>query len=99
MHLQGSHDLLGHVALKVEDILYVAVVILRPEMIAVAYIDKLSGHAQFLPGFAHASFQHRAHVQLIADLTKDVLFVFALERKTGCSSWHAQPWHPGQRGN
>src|SRR5437899_8133812 len=50
-------------------------------MITVAHIDQLSGHAQLVAGFAHASFQNRAHVQLIADFTKDVLFVFALERK------------------
>src|SRR5205809_5400207 len=65
-------------------------------MITVAHIDELSGDAQLIAGFAHASFQDRAHVQLIADFTKDVLFVFALERKTGCSSWHAQSRYLGQ---
>src|SRR2546427_7393828 len=60
-------------------------------MITVTHIDELSGDAQLLPDFAHASFQHRAHVQLIADFTKDVLFVFALERKTGCSSGTRNP--------
>src|SRR6266700_2905984 len=79
LYSQGLHDLLGHVALKVENVLYVTVIILRPEMITVAHIDQLSGDAQ-----------------LIADFTKDVLFVFALERKTRCSSWHAQSRHLGQ---
>src|SRR5205085_12496396 len=84
------HDLLGHVALKVENVFYVTVIILRPEMITIAHIDELCRDAQFLAGFAHASFQDRAHVQLIADFAKDVLFVLALERKTACSSWHAR---------
>src|SRR5438552_914147 len=84
------------VALKVENVLNVAVVILRPEMITVAHIDELCGHTQLVAYFAHASFQHRPHVQLIADFTKDVLFVLALECKTGCSSRHAQSRHLGQ---
>jgi len=47
-------------------------------MITVAYIDELCGDAQLIAGFAHASFQHRAHVQLIADFMKDVLFILPL---------------------
>src|SRR5207244_11992528 len=99
LYLQSLHDLLSHVALKIENVLYVTVVILRPEMITVAHIDELCGHAQFVPGFAHASFQDRAHVQLIADFPENIRFGFALESKTRCSSRHAQPWYLGQRVN
>src|SRR5215472_2373636 len=68
-------------------------------MITVAHVDELSGDTQLLAGFAHASFQDRADVQLLADFTKDVLFVFALERKTGGSPGDAQSRHLGKHVN
>ena len=47
-------------------------------MKTIGHIDELSGDPQFVAGFAHAAFQHRVHVQLLADFTEDVLLVFAL---------------------
>ncbi len=78
------------------NVVYVAIVILGPEMITVARVDELSSDAQLLPGFANASFQYCIDMQLIADFSENVLFGFALESKTRCPSRHAQPWHFSQ---
>src|SRR5437762_959551 len=50
-------------------------------MVTVGHIHELSRNPQLLPGFANASFQHRAHVQLIADFTENIRFGFALNAK------------------
>ena len=50
-------------------------------MKTIGHIDELGGDAQLVAGFAHAAFQHRVDVQLLANFAKDVLFVLALERE------------------
>jgi hypothetical protein len=53
--------MLGHVfgdfILNIENILKLAVVALRPEVIPVGHVDELGRHAKPVPGFADASFE------------------------------------------
>lgn len=48
-------------------------------MVAVTHVDKLSRDAQFIAGFANASFQHCLDMQLITDFTKNFILVFPFE--------------------
>src|SRR5438874_13468107 len=79
LDLQGFDNAPGHVALKGKNISYVAVVIFRPEMVAIGHIDKLSGDPKFISGFAHTAFKHGVHMQLLTDFAKNVVLVLAFE--------------------
>jgi len=48
-------------------------------MKAIGYINELSGNPQFVAGFAHAAFQHRGDVQLLAYFAEDVFLIIPLE--------------------
>ena len=96
LHPQRLHDASRHVALKSENVLHVAVIVLRPEMKAIGHVDKLRGNSQLVAGLAHTAFQHRAHVQLLADLPENAFVVLPLEGKGGTASRHAQSFHFGQ---
>ena len=56
-------------------------------------IDELSGNAQFVASFAHAAFQHRVDMQLLADFAKDVVLIPAFESKGRTAPRHPQALH------
>jgi hypothetical protein len=74
-----------------EYILELAIVRFRPEVIAVLDVDQFGGDADAIPDFTHASFQHRRHAELLADLAN--VYGLALEGKAGATGRNVQPGH------
>ncbi len=91
--MQHLHHASRHVGLKSENVLHVAVVVVGPEMKTVGHVDKLGGNAQLVAGLAHAAFQHRTHVQLLADLPENAFVVLPLEGKGRTAPRHAQAFN------
>ncbi len=81
LHLQLVGNRLGDFILDREDAGQLAVVFLRPQVIAAARVDQLRGDAHFVAGFLHAAFQHGRDIQHFADLAQ--VLSLALEREGG----------------
>ena len=58
----------GDLVLQVEDVCQLAVVALRPNVVAVAGIDELRGDPHTVAAFAHTAFQDIANAKLSPDL-------------------------------
>ena len=86
----GQRDLVLHG----EDVSDLAVVLLRPSLIAVDDVDELRRNAQRRSGLSDATLENRADVQLATDLPD--VDVLALEREGGTSGNHVQAFHAGQ---
>ena len=78
---QRVRDLAGDLVLDREHVVHLTVEILRPDVEAVIHADQLRGQADAISVGAHASFQHRAHVQQLADLAHVPLLVSERERR------------------
>ena len=61
-------DAMGDLVLKVEDVLDLAVVALRPQMMPGGRVDQLRGDAQPIAAFAYATFEDVTRAQFLADL-------------------------------
>ena len=66
-HPQSLGDRLRNLILHVEDVFQLAVVALGPQLIAIGHLAQLHGDAHAIPRPPHAAFEHRRHVQLLAD--------------------------------
>ena len=64
---QGGDDGRGHLVLDGEDVLEVAVVSFRPEVVSGGAVDELGGDADPVARLAHAAFEHVAHAELPGD--------------------------------
>src|SRR5262249_41394337 len=84
----------GDLVLDGEDVRQLAVVRLRPEVVAVGDVDQLGADPQPVAGLADAALQDGADAELFADLA-DVL-VAALEGEGGGAGGDVQPLDPGQ---
>ena len=71
--------MLRHFAADGEDVFHLAVVGVRPKMVAVRGLDELRGDAQFVTSLGDAAFEQMTHVQELANFL-DVL-VLAFERE------------------
>ena len=91
---QRSHDVLGDLILNGEDIFELAIITLRPEVVAVSHVDELRRDAKPVAGFPHAALQHRVDLESASDLA-DVL-VFFLERERGRARRHSECLHLAQ---
>ena len=58
----------GHVVLKVENVLHVAIEPVGPDVGAVSRVDQLPGDADTLSRPAHAALQNVAHAEFVGDL-------------------------------
>ena len=72
----------GNLILNSKDILEVAIVSLRPQMIAVFNADKLSCDPQTIAGLSNASFKNVGHVELASYFAHVHLFAFERERRS-----------------
>ena len=63
-----------------ENIVELAVVSLRPQMVAVGSVDQLRGNSHPLVRSANAAFQHRCDVELPANFGDAQLLAFESER-------------------
>ncbi len=82
---QRFDDVAGDLVLDLENVLELAVVALRPEVVAVGHANQLGGDPQPAARLAHAALENRGDLELPADLA-DVL-ALALEREgrgAGC---------------
>ncbi len=66
--------------LNLEDIMQIAIVFFRPQMITVRNIDQVGDDANPVPRFSYASFQYRGNVQLLADSADVRMLIFKLKR-------------------
>ena len=66
--MDRPHDCLGHLILDGEDVLQLAVVPLRPDVLVFDGVDQLRGDPDARAGPAHRSLDHIAHAELLADL-------------------------------
>ena len=87
---RGDHRL-RDLVLHREDVGELAVVGLRPEVVAVGGADELGCDADLVAGLAHASLEDRRDIQLGGDGPH--VFVLALEREGGGSRGHVQAGH------
>ena len=94
-HFQGVGDRARDLVLDLEDVFHLAVVALRPEMVAVGHVDQLRADPDPLAGLAHAPFEHALNVERAAD-PPDV-FVLPLEREGGGAGSDAEGLDLGQR--
>jgi hypothetical protein len=82
-------DVVGRdLVLDLEHVLHLAVVALGPDLIAVGRVVELRGDAEVLACGADAAFQHRLHLQRLADPPH--VTGLALELKGREASGHAQ---------
>ena len=88
LHLKRVHNCTCNLILNRKDFLHFAIERPRPQMIAVSRIDQLGRYAHPVANFAHAAFQNRFDIQLLADLT-DVL-ISPFECKARSSGGHTQ---------
>ena len=80
-HPQSLGDRLRNLILHVEDVFQLTVVPLRPQLKAIGHVAQLHGDAHAIPGSPHAAFEHRRHVQLLADGPKVVALALEGERR------------------
>ena len=78
----------GDLVLHLEDVRQVAIVGLRPQVVAVGRANQLSADAQHLAALAHAALQHVGHPELAGDRAD--VFVLALERECRRAGDHPQ---------
>ena len=88
-HFQRGRDGLGDFVLHVEQVRHLAVIALRPEVIAVARVDELRGDAEARPGSPHAAFENGGDAQRVGDLAN--VLGLALEREGRRARGHLQP--------
>ena len=88
---QRLYDCGRQLVLHREDVLELAVVGLRPHVIAVRDADELREYTQAIAVPAHAPLQHRGDVQLLADLAD--VEVLPLEGECGGAGDHANSLH------
>ena len=93
-HAKSFHDRLRDIVLNGEDVLHLAVVALRPQMITVGNVHELSGDAKAVAHLADAALENRRDLQLPSDLA-DVL-VLSLERERRRARRDAQRLNLGQ---
>ena len=67
-YAERARDLRGELALDGEDVLQLAVVALRPQVLVGIGVDQLRRNAHLVPGAAHAAFEEGGHAKLGADL-------------------------------
>ena len=91
LRLERRHHRVGDLILDREDVLVVAVVGLRPEVIAVVGSDQLRGDADALARAAHAPLEQVRHPQLLGD-GRDVVAA-ALEVEGRGARRHPQVRH------
>src|SRR5262245_21374822 len=82
--LQFRHDLQRYLILHLEDILQVAVIILRPDMIAIDRVDQLRGYPDAFAGSSHATLEYGGHAELVPDLSHVFLLAFKRKRRGAC---------------
>ena len=76
LHLEHLDDRRGDLVLDGEYVFHLAVVALRPQVVAVGDVDQLGGDAQPVAGAPHAALQHRGYVERRADLADVLAFAF-----------------------
>ena len=82
-HAQCLDDRLRDVLLNGEDISHLAIVLLRPEVIAVGDVDQLRGDANLVADLAYTALENRRDLELAADLAD--VFALGLERERRCA--------------
>ena len=82
LDLQRGDDGARDFVLHFEDILDVAVVGLRPDVIAVVRADQLCGDADSAARLAHAAFEHVRDAQLLADRGYILGLALEVERRS-----------------
>src|ERR1700741_4569866 len=80
-HLQRLRHRLRVLAADSEDAFQIAIVALRPQMVAVCRVDELRSDAYLVARFGHTTFEHRADVQLRADIFDGFVLALASERR------------------
>ena len=65
-HFQLGDDRSRDVVLQVEDVLELAIVAFRPEIVSVFHVDQMRGDAQPVSGLLYAAFENRPDAELLA---------------------------------
>ncbi len=92
-----ADDAVRDLVLKRKDISQLAIVFIRPQMIAVDRIDQLAGHAHAIGGPAYAALQDVPHAELGGDVAD--IDGLALIGKGGVAGDDEEPALPGQAGD
>jgi hypothetical protein len=85
----------GDLVLHREHVGELAVVGLRPEVVAVGGIDEPGGDAHLVAGLAHAAFEQRSDVELLADAPH--ILVLSFEGEGRRARGDVQPRHLGEQ--
>src|SRR6185295_3413027 len=93
--LQLVGNCLGDFILDFEDAGQLAVVFLRPAVIAALRIDQLRGDAHVVAGTLHAAFEHAGNAECLTDLAQ--VLRLALERESRSAGCDLEPRNLGQR--
>ncbi len=94
MLAQGLHDARRNIVLHSEEFGHLAVVGLRPQVVATVHVDQLGGDPQCVARPAHRAFQHVDHPERMAHCVQ--VGILALERKRGRARRHPQAGYAGQ---
>ena len=96
-HIEALDNGLRHLVLNVKNVGHLAVVTLRPEIVAIGHADQLRRHADAIPCPAHTSFDNSRDTQHFAGLAN--IHLFAAEREGRHARRHPQTGHMSQRVN
>ena len=79
LHFESLDHGRRELGLHLEDIGEIAIVLLRPEVVAVGGVDELGRDANAVAGLAHAAFQQRRYVQLGSDAREILVLPLEVE--------------------
>ena len=97
LHLQGRDDLHRDLILQSEDVLQIAVVCLRPEVVPFEGVDQLGGNANTGGRPLNTALQNIPHAQILAHPLH--IYCLALIGEGGVPGNHKQAGDPGERGD
>ena len=95
LQLQGRHDRQGDLVLQLEDIAHLAVVALRPHLIAIGCVDQLHGDPEAIAGAPDAAVEHAGDAEGLRDSAD--IDRLALERECRRACSHLQRVNLRQR--
>ncbi len=95
LELEGCDHRPGDLVLDSEHVGELAVVGLRPQVIAVGRVDELRGDADLIARLAHAALEHGGDVQLVRDVAH--ILVLALEGERRGARRHPQAGNLGEK--